>query len=314
VLSSGLDDGEQIRDERILELHPARDLLHTPELGERDHRLEPGKLRGRGVVSEHGGFVDRRRVTDREAHEEAVELGLRQRMRAVLLERILCGHHEERPRQAMRDPVDGDGSFTHRLEERRLGLGAGSVHLVREDDVREDRARLEGEATGGAPVVHLGDGRSEHIAREQIARELDPPEFRIDRARQGLGERRLAHPGHVLEEQMAAGDQRLDRATHDLGLPAQRSLHVRSQARGLLRCPLRRQPDSLALERIQPCLRNHPHGIPLSADATRGMSTPSGGPAARSTEPLTDAQLGGREVADRAQRSPQDPDCARPRC
>jgi hypothetical protein len=194
------------------------------------------------------------------------------------------------------------------LEERRLGLGAGSIHLVREDDVREDRARLEGKATGGPSVVHLGNRGSEHIAREEIARELDPAELRIDRPRQGLGERGLADAGHVLEQQMAAGDERLDGATHDLGLPAQSSLHVREQARGLLRGPLRRKPDSLALERIQLCLRNHSHGISLSADATRGMSAPSEGATACSTEPPTDPQTSSSGGASPVQLRLQDPD------
>ena len=50
--------------------------------------------------------------------------------------------------------------------------------------------------------------------------------LRVDRAREGVGERRLSDAGNVLEQQVAAGDQRLDRAPHDLGLAAQRALDV----------------------------------------------------------------------------------------
>ena len=45
---------------------------------------------------------------------------------------------------------------------------------------------------------------------------------RVDAARERVGERGLADARHVLEQQMPARDQRLDRAAHHLGLAAQR--------------------------------------------------------------------------------------------
>ena len=58
----------------------------------------------------------------RKPQQEAVELRLGQRMRAVVLDGILRRHHQERLRQAMHDAVDADRALGHRLEQRRLGL------------------------------------------------------------------------------------------------------------------------------------------------------------------------------------------------
>jgi hypothetical protein len=52
-------------------------------------------------------------------------------------------------------PSDGDAALLHRLEQGRLGLGRGAVDLVGEDDVGEDRARLEDEGSGAGRLVVL---------------------------------------------------------------------------------------------------------------------------------------------------------------
>ena len=80
-----------------------------------------------------------RRVAERRAQEEAVELRLRQRERALLLDRVLGREHEERLGQLAGDAVDRHLLLGHRLEERRLRLRHRAVDLVDEEDVREDR-------------------------------------------------------------------------------------------------------------------------------------------------------------------------------
>ena len=89
-----------------------------------------------------------------------------------------------------------------------LGLRARAVDLVGEHHLSEQRARLEHEVPGRAPVDPLGHRRPEHVARQQVARELDAPEARVDRAGEGAGQRGLADAGHVLEQQMAARRRR----------------------------------------------------------------------------------------------------------
>ena len=56
--------------------------------------------------------------------------------------------------------VDGDLPLLHALEQRRLRLGRGAVDLVADDDVREDRSRLELEVA----VLLLVDGDAGDVA------------------------------------------------------------------------------------------------------------------------------------------------------
>ena len=116
--------------------------------------------------------------------------------------------------------VDRDLALLHRLEQGRLGLRRGPVDLVGEHDVGEQRARLEPELLGG-PLV---DADADEVGRQQVGGELDPLPGAVDRRRQRLGQARLAHAGHVLDEEVALGEEahdgQLDRfrlAVDDLG-------------------------------------------------------------------------------------------------
>ena len=86
---------------------------------------------------EHAG------IAERGAKQEAVELRLGQRERALVLDRVLGREQEERVGELERHPVDGHLPLGHRLEQRRLRLRRRAVDLVDEEDVREDRARAE---------------------------------------------------------------------------------------------------------------------------------------------------------------------------
>ena len=58
-----------------------------------------------------------------------------------------------------------------------------------------------------APVAAVPDGDADDVGGQQVGRELDPAERAVDRAGQGLGQARLADAGHVLDQQVALGDQ-----------------------------------------------------------------------------------------------------------
>jgi hypothetical protein len=125
-------------------------------------------------------------------------------MRAVNRSRCASGgDHHEGLLQRVRGAVDRDLAFFHALEQRRLRLGRGPVDLVAEHDVGEHRPRLELEL---APLLVVG-AHAGDVAGQQVRRELDPPHGAVDRPRQGLGQHRLAHPGHVLDEQVPLGEQ-----------------------------------------------------------------------------------------------------------
>src|SRR5205823_8126753 len=96
------------------------------------------------------------------------------------------------------------------------------------------------------------------VAGQQIVRELDASEREIERARQGLRERRLADAWNVLQEQMARRSERRERQLDDFLLSAQRARDVRVQRLGQLRRlggrKARQQCRVLsAAERLQRC-------------------------------------------------------------
>jgi hypothetical protein len=99
--------------------------------------------------------------------------------------------------------VHGHLPLLHALQEGRLGLGARAVDLVAQHDVREDRAGLELEVAV-LLVEHVDTG---DVGGEQVRGELDPPEGAVDRARDRLSQHRLAHTGHVLDQQVSLRDQ-----------------------------------------------------------------------------------------------------------
>ena len=98
--------------------------------------------------------------------------------------------------------LDRDLPLLHRLEQRRLGPRRRPVDLVDEQDVREDRPGHEPQPLG------LEDARAGDVAREQVRRALDAGRPQVEGARDRAGEERLAGPGHVLDEDVAVGEQR----------------------------------------------------------------------------------------------------------
>ena len=101
-----------------------------------------------------------------------------ERIGALVLHRVLGGHHDERPRQLVRVPVNRHVPFLHALEEAGLRLRRGAVHLVDEHDVREHRAWPELEAV----LALVVDVRAHHVGRQEVGRALDARVLGVDRA------------------------------------------------------------------------------------------------------------------------------------
>ena len=132
----------------------------------------------------------------------------------------------------MGDVVDGRLTLLHALQQARLGLGRGPVDLVRQHDVGEHRAGAELEAHV-LLVEHVDPG---DVAREQVGRELDAREAAAHRARQGLGEQRLADARVVLDDHVPAGEQRDDARLDDLVLAEDDGADVAATSRRAARC------------------------------------------------------------------------------
>ena len=80
-------------------------------------------------------------IADFDPHQESVELRFRQRIRSVVLDRILRRQNHERAGKRVGDILDRHLVFVHRFEQRALGFRRRPIDLVGENDVREDRAR-----------------------------------------------------------------------------------------------------------------------------------------------------------------------------
>ena len=137
-----------------------------------------------------------RRIAQAETHQEAVELGLGQRERAFVVDRVLRGDHQEWRRQHMGHAIDRDARLGHRLEQRGLGPRRRAVDFVGQQQLGKDRTRPEFEL--GRLLIE--DRTSGHVGRQQVGRALNAFEGTADAARQRPGEHRLGHARHVLQQ------------------------------------------------------------------------------------------------------------------
>ncbi len=148
--------------------------------------LDPGGLEQHAAL---GGEVG---IDHVDLQQEAVELGLRQRIGTLLLQRVLGRQHVERARQIVADAGNGDVILLHRLEQSGLGARAGAVDLVGHEKLGEDRAGNEAEAAGavGRLVHHLRTGNVRwHQVRGELDAALGEPKDDAQRFDQlGLGE------------------------------------------------------------------------------------------------------------------------------
>jgi hypothetical protein len=97
-----------------------------------------------------------------------------------------------------------------------LGLRGGAIDLVREDQVREDRAGLELEDPLAAFFDE--DVGARDIRRHQVGRELDPVERAIDDVGDRPHEHRLAEARHAFEEDVRVREEARQRLSDELTL------------------------------------------------------------------------------------------------
>ena len=129
-------------------------------------------------------------------HQEAIALRLGERIDALRLDGVLRGHDQERPRHRKGATSDGDLSLRHRLQQGRLDPGGGAVDLVDEDDVGQDRPRLDVEGLGRGPE----DPGPDDVGRDQVRCELDAVEGATEDPCEGRQQQRLAEARRALEE------------------------------------------------------------------------------------------------------------------
>jgi hypothetical protein len=179
-----------------------------------EHGLyRPRRLRGRHAVEDRALLLAARIAHDHLQHE-AVDLRLGKRVGAFLLDRVLGRHDQERIGERIRLLSDRDLVLLHRFEESALHLRGRSIDLVREDQVREDRAVLGDETA----VLLVVDQRADDVRGEHVGRELEAMEASPSRPRKGLQGERLGEAGDALQQDVPAGDQSDEEALDEMSL------------------------------------------------------------------------------------------------
>ncbi len=146
-------------------------------------------------------LLGRGRVVDRDPHEEPVALGLGERVDALGLDGVLGGHDQERLRHREGATADRDLPLGHRLQQRRLDARGGTVDLVDQDHVGDDRPGLDVEDLRRGPE----DPGPDDVGWDQVRRELDAIEGAPEDPRQGREQQGLAEAGRSLEKDVSLG-------------------------------------------------------------------------------------------------------------
>jgi hypothetical protein len=145
----------------------------------------------------------------------------------------------------VRLPVDGHPLLVHHLQQGRLGPGRGAVDLVADHEVGEDRPRAELERVA-ALVVH---GHAGDVGGQQVGGELDATPAPVDGGGQRPGQRRLAHTGHVLDQQVALDAEARHGQVDHVGSTAHGPADVGDQQLVSFREPLQHPGGRLVADR-----------------------------------------------------------------
>ncbi len=148
-------------------------------------------------------FLFLRRIGHEQLEHEAIELRFGKRIRSFLFDRVLRGDRDEGAIERIGHAIHRHLSLLHRLQQRRLRLGRGSIDLVAEQQVREDWSAVERELA----ALHVEDAVPGDVAGHQVGRELHPAEVAREDATQRVDKQRLAQPGNAFDEDVPLGEQ-----------------------------------------------------------------------------------------------------------
>ena len=176
-------------------------------------------------------------IADPDLQHEAVELGLGKRVGPLVLDRVLGRQHHERLVQREGRAADGDLVLLHRLQQRSLHLRRRAVDLVRQNDLREQRALLDVKLLG----LLIEDHGPDQVGGQEIGGELDPGKRGVDDLGQGAHGEGLGQPGNALQQDVSPGQQSHEEPLDHRILPDDPPGHLFENARNRqrLRWPLR---------------------------------------------------------------------------
>ena len=138
-------------------------------------------------------------VAHADADEEAVKLGIGEHRRTGRTDRVLRGKDDKGIRQIIRLAVDCDLVLLHRFEQRGLRLAGGTVDLIRQQQIRHDRAGLIDEFVR----LFVIDREADDVRRHGVRRKLYAARLKPKDLCKGHGCCGLADARHVLHENVA---------------------------------------------------------------------------------------------------------------
>ena len=150
-------------------------------------------------------------IAHRNAHEEAIQLRLGQRIGTRRFHRVLGGEHHEGRRRRIGLPVDGHLVFLHDFEQGGLGFGACPVDFVRQHDLVHNAAEVQLLLAG----FHIEHGKAGNIRRKHVRGKLNTLKGTAERGSQRSGQRCLAEPGHVFDQHVAGANERDEQMVDD---------------------------------------------------------------------------------------------------
>ena len=197
---------QRITADRVGDGHSSHQLLIGQQALGADHRFKPA-VDDCGGGPHHVQLLLLAEIVEHDLEGESVQLRLGKRVSALELDGIAGGEDEERFRQRVSAPLDGDAPLLHGFQQRRLGLGRGAIDLVRQHDVGKYRALHKHQLATTAFGIFLQQIGAGDVRGHQIRRKLDAREFQIDAFGDGLHQHRLGKPRHAHQQAVTADEQ-----------------------------------------------------------------------------------------------------------
>ena len=228
-VSRGAHDAHGVVEHRLIDTLARHQLLkrqdhpliqHGGDAGQR--QLITGLIR-RGARDDVDLLLERR-IGHVDLQQEAIQLGFRQRIGALGLQRILRRQHDEGPGQRQCLALQRHLILLHDLEQGALGLGRRAIDLIGEQHIGEYRTAHDAQFARRV-VEHRMSG---DVRWHEVRGELDPGYLKRHGLRQCPHQQRLAEPGDPFDQHVSRHDQRNDDLIDHLILANQRVANLGS--------------------------------------------------------------------------------------
>ena len=171
------------------------------QLGRSSHRLAGGEGVHMVAVLQQRRRAGPIGIAHTQLEHETVQLGCGQHLRTRRTHRVFRCQHDKGLRQGPGHAVHGDLQLLHSLQQSGLGLAGGTVDLVRQQQIGHNGSGLIFQLA----VCLIEYGETDNIRGQGIGSELDTLGVQTQGLGKRLGQGRLAHAGHILQQHMALG-------------------------------------------------------------------------------------------------------------